>query len=709
MKSTKSSSHQRVSFSIRNKLFLLVVFSFALLLTVILWIVSELSQESAETTVANTLQRSERVLTTRLQSRFASIRDTAAGLSSDPGIRPRVYESDTKALQARMSDLQEQHQFDLLMFTDQQGNILARSDRPETVGRSTRKSSLFRSALSGTPSTGFMKRGSDLLQIVALPVEDNAAPDIIRGAVGVGYLLNKEVAEEIQSLTGGQVALFTIQAGEALESLTLLHSTLGAVQGHLNQMMQGDPRVLQELIEAEKLSLSRHLSLNDEEFLGAFYPLRTHDARMVGVVAILASKTGVLAPFRKIINGCLLVGAIGLLVACIVAMAISRGVTGPIISLVDVTNRIRDGYFPAFSLSSRGDEIGVLERAVHEMGQALQRKAELEEYLASFSEELDAEQPSQAETTQVAKRVDGQKAKVLAAGQQPLPEGTLFDGRYRIGKLLGAGGMGMVYSATDEVLEELVALKMLLGEDISEEDEILFKREIKLARKISHHNIVRTYDFGLCEDKYYISMEFVPGYTLRQFVETFGPLELTKGLIMARQICAALNAAHLQGVVHRDLKAGNIVISRRGVLKIMDFGIAIAVQPRAPVEHQREDSLLGALDHALTYGTPLYMAPEQIRGREQDHRVDIYAMGVLLFFMFSGAFPVEGKHIHEIASHHLSKAPRKIRRLRSELPKSLEEIINRALAKEPGDRFQSARELGNALGSIAATAEPPHS
>lgn len=695
----------RVRFGIRTKLFLLVFVSFACLMLLIFWFVSRLATQQAEVTANQTLTRSRRVLDTRLQSRFASIAESGASLASDAGIRPRVYEGDSEALQSRMSDLREQFKFDMLMFTNSRGEILARSDKPDAIGKSTTRSSLFLSALGGEAGTGFMKRGSQLLQIVALPIRDNAATDVIRGTLGIAYLLSEELANEIQSLTGGEVAIFLLSQGKGDRRVELTHGTLDQTRYPLAEYLNTGSTLLEDLSKSGKRSVTKDIVLGDEDFLGSFYPLRTHDRRTVGLVAIVASKTLVLAPFQRIIKGCLAASSLMLVVGCALAFMLSRGVSKPIIELAHVTNRIRDGFYPPLSSGYRSDEIGILQRSVFEMGQSLKKSSELQEYLASFVEDMKPLSTGPEDTTEVfAEELAQQDASLSRVNyeRRGLTIGSLFDDRYRIEQLLGAGGMGMVYRAKDQMLDEDVAIKLLQGGEITEEDEELFKQEIRLARKISHFNIVRTYDFGNCDKQHYISMELVPGFTLKQFIEKNGAVDLSNGIIMARQICAALSAAHAQGVVHRDLKTGNIIISRRGVLKIMDFGIAVAVAPR--VETLSESSTSNPVylpDSDYVQGTPRYMAPEQIRGKPQDLRVDIYATGILLFHLFTGEFPFNGSTAAEIARHHLKTPPPKLRSRRKDLPRLLEEIIDRALQKKPEDRFESAVEMGQALSSVA--------
>jgi serine/threonine-protein kinase len=209
--------------------------------------------------------------------------------------------------------------------------------------------------------------------------------------------------------------------------------------------------------------------------------------------------------------------------------------------------------------------------------------------------------------------------------------GTLVAGRYRIISLLGRGGMGEVYRATDLTLSQPVALKFLpdSGPDHRHALE-RFHSEVRIARQVSHPNVCRVYDVGEADGMPYISMEYVDGEDLASLLQRIGRLPSDKALEMARKICAGVAAAHDKGVIHRDLKPANIMLDRRGNVVVMDFGLAAVA-----------DELRGAEARS---GTPAYMAPEQLRGEQVTARSDIYALGMVLYEIFTG------KRAYEAAS-----------------------------------------------------------
>ncbi|HSQ79310.1 MAG TPA: protein kinase, partial [Candidatus Bathyarchaeia archaeon] len=200
------------------------------------------------------------------------------------------------------------------------------------------------------------------------------------------------------------------------------------------------------------------------------------------------------------------------------------------------------------------------------------------------------------------------RAGRVACGE--LVPGADFAGRYRILDELGRGGMGRVYKALDLEISESIALKILIPAFSADERMVeRFRNELKLARRISHKNVCRIFDLGHCEGTYFITMEFVPGDTLKSMIRMMGPLDPPRALAVAGQVCDGLAEAHRLGVVHRDLKSSNIMIDRDGSARIMDFGIAVAAETR------------GSTDEGALVGTPEYMAPEQVEGKAVRARV----------------------------------------------------------------------------------------
>jgi serine/threonine-protein kinase len=278
-----------------------------------------------------------------------------------------------------------------------------------------------------------------------------------------------------------------------------------------------------------------------------------------------------------------------------------------------------------------------------------------------------------------------------AATPGALAAGRMLGDRYRIISELGAGGMGVVYKAHDLELDDVVALKMLRPGALLDAEQLdRLKSEIKLARKITHPNVLRTFDFGEVDGRPYISMEYVRGLTLRYLLGETERVPCSAALRIARQLSAGLAAAHEVGVLHRDIKPENLILEANGNAKLMDFGIARPVRRAAP-GHTQPGTFLG---------TPSYCAPEQLLGDEVDERGDIYACGVLMSEMFCGGLPFAGDSTLEIYQAQIRNEPLTPTVLWPDIPPGIEAVILRCLRFARDERFASARELNEALANL---------
>jgi beta-lactam-binding protein with PASTA domain/tRNA A-37 threonylcarbamoyl transferase component Bud32 len=267
---------------------------------------------------------------------------------------------------------------------------------------------------------------------------------------------------------------------------------------------------------------------------------------------------------------------------------------------------------------------------------------------------------------------------------------TIFDGRYRIIRRLGSGGMANVYLAEDDELGRRVAIKIL--NDRYANDELFverFRREAKSAAGLSHPNIVSIYDRGEAEGTYYIAMEVIEGRSLKELIRTTGPLRSAQAIAYSRQILSALRFAHRNGIIHRDIKPHNILVGAEERLKVTDFGIA-----RAGASQMTEAGSI--------MGTAQYLSPEQARGAPVNATSDLYSVGIVLYEMLTGEVPFTGDTPVEIAMKHLNEPPPPPSSVAPGIPADLDRVVLRALAKDPEDRYQSAEELDSDLARIEA-------
>lgn len=284
------------------------------------------------------------------------------------------------------------------------------------------------------------------------------------------------------------------------------------------------------------------------------------------------------------------------------------------------------------------------------------------------------------------------RPEVTETFQTPVKElttGSTFANRYQIIEELGKGGMGKVYKVFDKEIEAKMALKLIKPEVAADKTTIeRFRNELKIARDISHKNICRMYDLGKEAGNYFITMEYVSGEDLKSFIRRAKQLVVGTAIFIAKQVCDGLAEAHRLGVVHRDLKPGNIMIDREGNAKIMDFGIA------------RSISVKGITGAGVMIGTPEYMSPEQVEGKEVDQRSDLYSLGVILYEMVTGRVPFEGDTPLSVAVKQKSETPPDPRKINSQVPEDLSHLILRCLEKAKEKRYQSANEVRSELISI---------
>jgi CheY-like chemotaxis protein len=329
-------------------------------------------------------------------------------------------------------------------------------------------------------------------------------------------------------------------------------------------------------------------------------------------------------------------------------------------------------------VAQRGDAVGRLARVMDRMASEVgERESRLRTRLDHLRSEIDVAR----ETGDFAVALDDDR----------LTLGETFAARYTIEAVLGRGGMGTVYRARDTELGDVVAIKTLRPEMVADEDSReRFKDEIRLTRRITHRNVVRTHHFGEWDGLWYLTMEYVEGLTVRELLASRGKLTVEPALAIGTQLAQSLVVAHETGVIHRDIKPQNLLLDADGVLKVMDFGVARLAESTA--RHTQA---------GLIVGTPTYMSPEQLTGEEVDARTDLYAVGVVLYELLTGELPLNAPTVMALFTKVLSEDPKRPGAVVDGVPPGLDELIMQLLDKHAEDRPASAAVLLERLQALA--------
>jgi serine/threonine protein kinase len=269
-------------------------------------------------------------------------------------------------------------------------------------------------------------------------------------------------------------------------------------------------------------------------------------------------------------------------------------------------------------------------------------------------------------------------------------------GQYKLKRLLGAGGMGEVYLAEHQLLKRPCAIKLIRAGKADDPKALArFEREVQAIAALSHWNTVEIFDYGRTDaGTFYYVMEYLPGMSLGDLVDRFGPLPPERAVFLLEQVCDALREAHAVGLVHRDVKPGNIFAAKRGgvfdVAKLLDFGLVKTSFV--------EDSSIHLTQEGAIAGSPLFMAPEQAIGDgEPDARSDLYSLGCVAFYLLTGRVPFEGDKPLKVMMAHANQLPPSLREVNPEVPADVEEVVMKCLAKNPAERYPDAASLAEAL------------
>ena len=647
----------------------------------------------AEENVTRGLGETRQVWETFQADRYNKLQLGIRVLGNDPFFKSLVETKDAATILDTLKERNEEIKADFFIVTDPAGMVVARTDRPAAQGEDLSKAPIVMKPLEGEESATVWRTSDRLYHAVSVPMVTGGD---LKGVLVAGYGINEALASQIRKLTHSEIAFVTAAPGAPPQ---LSVSSLGPKEAALRAAL-GRPELASGSAEEFEIDLA------GERHVGIEVPLKTATGETVGALMALRSKDAEMAAFRRFRNSLIMVSAAVMVLGLLVAYLGAARITGPVRRLADLVERARNGSYSGKVDVDSGDEIGVLARTFSRLLADLREKEQLIDFLREETVTKKAAGVTQEATGTSFTMAETAVLTAVSPGVS-MRRGDLFASRYELLSTLGKGGMGVVYLARDRQLDEEVALKVLRPDVMKEDPTLLdrFKQEIKLARRITHRNVLRTHDFGEAAGTPYISMEYLEGVTLKDLIASKGALPIGVGVRIAKQMCQGLEAAHAQGVVHRDIKPQNmLILPETGDLKIMDFGIARVSEVKAGTA----PGASGLTTAGTVMGTPDYIPPEQAQGMPADFRSDIYSLAVVLYEVFTGRLPFNGDTVMQVVLAHIRNPPPPPRTVNDYIPVALENVILRGLQKEPAQRYQSvdemARDLDEVSSGYAATA-----
>lgn len=657
------------------RIFLTTAAVVVVVLGITIALVAAAAGRAADAAARRALDQTRQHVAALLHNRERSLTAGALVFAQSPSFRSLVLAKSPADLFDQANEAAERIRATWTQITDAQGVRLAKSDEPTAPTMSLAGTALIGGALNGEPVSGAGIAGDTaLFQGVAVPIA--AGESRVAGVLMAAWTVDSALTSAIERETSSEVLFYLLDTADVarIVASTLARDTAvdAFVRQYHSRLAATAPRdatPVPDPLRAEARLAGRHWIAQGE-------PLLSAGGDTLGGVVTLSSREAELATFDALRNQIALAGALGLLVAFALSYVVARRISRPILALAAVTRRAAAGNVSlpvdGGGSDSGGGEIGALADAVRAMLIGVQEREVVAEYLRA---------PARA--TPPRPRV-GRTAMVSG----PFSPGSVIVDRYEITDVLGVGGAGVVYKARDRELQEVIALKALRSEVLDGSGDALdrLRSEIRLARRISHRNVVRTHDIGEAQGTHFITMEYVAGVALDELLARETKLPVPVTLSIGRQLCRALEVAHEQGVIHRDIKPHNLVLRSDGVLKVMDFGVARLAQRTSGL------TLTGQV-----VGTPAYMAPEQLLGEDIDNRADLYAAGVVLYECLAGRRPFEAESITALIAKMLSAEPAPLESVEPAVPHGFATIVMSTLSRDRDRRPRTAADLHQAL------------
>ena len=659
---------------------------------------SRRADAAADTSINKALDATQAAVDDALAGRSRALLQVTAGLAQVPDYVARINEAlrtgNRSDLLDQADEFREQTGAAWALIADAAGILHAWTYERQLFDDDLSESALVGYPMGGDSTEGVWieptPNGDAIFQAVAVPIFDPGRTTLF-GVLVTALPVDSAFAEELRRHTNSEVVFFTLDS-------------LGAPQVAVSTLPRGAlDSAITALNPDSAFGGGNHtrvrMDVGEETWAGVVGPLMTASDLPVGGYVGFRSRNVELAAFTALQRTITMVFGGGLVLAVVASGLVARQISRPLQRLVRATRDVSEGRYSDTIDVRSADEIGELAAAFRHMVQELKAKEELVDYLSSWEGSFERLDSVLAEQRTAPLRADQptlpdapRAAAVPAARAARLELGSVLSGRYEVRDILGMGGMGVVYRAYDRQLDETVAIKTLRP-DLAHTDAAMlerFKQEIRLARRITHRNVVRTHDLGEVDGMYYITMEYVEGTTLKTLITRRGPLPTPVTVTIGKQLCRALEVAHEQGIVHRDIKPQNLVVDARGFLKVMDFGIA-------RLADRNKDALTQT---GAAIGTVDYMPPEQLLGGEVDGRADLYSTGAVLFECVTGRCVFVAPTLMSVMAKHLEERPQDPREVNPDVHPALAALILKALEKHPDARWQSANEMHEALDKI---------
>lgn len=614
------------------------------------WLSMASLRRVSDTASQRALEQSADLASQFLAGRARSLAGGAHVFVQSPYFRTLVTQRGRDDVLDQAFEAADQLDADWVFITDERGTLIAKSDEPAAGGVPMGDVPLVAGALRGQTTSGFGASGdSALFQAIGVPIGVPGSAPI--GVLVATRIVSAAAARDMKAAAGGDLVFYTRSRDGhrrlAVSTIPASAALLPAVDRAVDA--QGD----------RALADGTHptITVDDHTFLAQGATLTTAGGEAVGGFVLLRGRESELAGFAGVRRSLLAASLLGLALALLAAYAAARVITRPMHSLALVIRRAADGdYTPnAHDQVQRAaldsaPEVGALASAVDSLLVDLRGKDALMHIAPNAPPPMlpaadPAEQGRRGRTRGAPFALSsGSPVRAIARGLERtdigLEIGAMLANRYRIDAPVGRGGLGIVYRAHDLVIDETVAIKMLRPEVLQADGTALerLKHELRIARRVSHRNVVRTHDIGESQGVPFLSMEYVEGASLATIVSARGALPPAAVHAIALQLLRALAVTSEQGIVHGDLKPANVLVGPNGVLKVTDFGVARFARAADPGHEPSGDRTLAHPGGAVI-GTPEYMAPEQLLGEAPTAASDIYAAGIILQECLVGVVP----------------------------------------------------------------------